>query len=159
MKETTEIKDIETVETVETVEQEPVKPYTFRKLSAEDMFLMFTIIKKIGLKEFKQCLEGDSLDTLVALFRSGGADKEGNAGGADKALTAIGVTVGFEALDIILGNLPKCEKEIYKLLAQVSDLSEDAIKADMILFTEMVIDFFKKEEFPAFIKVVSKLFK
>ena len=127
------------------------KPYTFRKLSAEDMFLMFTIIKKIGLKDFKQLFEGDSLDALVGQFKA--------EGGNEKALTAVGVSIGFDLIDLILGNLPKCEKEIYMLLAQVSGMSENEIKADMILFTEMVIDFVKKEEFPAFIKVVSRLFK
>lgn len=127
------------------------KPYTFRKLSAEDMFLMFTIIKKIGIREFKQLFEGDTLDALVNQFKT--------AGGDDKALTAVGVSIGLDLIDLVIGNLPKCEKEIYQLLAQVSGMTEDEIKADMILFTEMVIDFVKKDEFPAFIKVVSRLFK
>jgi hypothetical protein len=60
---------------------------------------------------------------------------------------------------VIFNNLPKCEKEIYQLLAQVSGMSEDEVKKDGILFTEMLFDFVKKEEFPAFIKVVSRLFK
>ena len=140
---------IEMKEPVEAVET--AKPYTFRKLSAEDMFLMFTIIKKIGVKEFKNLFEGEAFETMVATFK--------NSGGDEKALTAIGVSIGFDAVDLILGNLPKCEKEIYALLAQVSGMTEAEVKADMILFTEMVIDFVKKEEFPAFIKVVSKLFK
>ena len=59
---------------------------------------------------------------------------------------------------VLLKTLPKCEKEIYQLLAQVSDLTEEEIKSDMILFTEMVIDFVKKDEFKDFIKVVSRLF-
>lgn len=141
----------ETIEINEPVEQAPAKPYTFRKLSADDLMLMCTIIKKIGLKEFKQCFEGDAVDALVAIFNQSGGDV--------KSLTAVGVAVGFDAFDIIFGNLPKCDKEIYNLLSQVSGMSEDDIKADMILFTEMLVDFLKKEEFPAFIKVVSKLLK
>lgn len=147
MKETTEIK--ETIEAVETVEQETVKPYTFRKLSSEDMFLMFRIIGKIGIKELKNCLGGDDISKLMASTKNGG----------DKAIMAIGVAVMIDAVDIILCNVHKCEKEIYQLLAQVSGMPESEIKADALLFTEMVIDFFKKEEFPAFIKVVSKLFR
>jgi hypothetical protein len=139
----------EAIENKETVETE--KPYTFRKLSAEDMFLMFRIIKKIGVNEFKKCFEGEAIDTLVTAFK--------NSGGDEKALTAIGVSIGFDAVDLILGNLPKCEKEIYQLLAQVSGMTEDEVKKDMILFTEMVADFVKKDEFPDFIKVVSRLFK
>ena len=71
----------------------------------------------------------------------------------------MGLTISFDIVNIIVSNLPKCEKEIYQLLSQVSGMPEMFFKNDMILFTEMVIDFIKKEEFPAFIKVVSKLFK
>ena len=134
----------------EVVTAEVVKPYTFRKLSAEDMFLMFRILGKIGIKEFKKCFEGDSLEALIGAFKKDNGDN---------SLMAVGVAVGFDAIDIIFSNLPKCEKEVYQLLAQTSDLSEEEIKNDMILFTEMVVDFVKKEEFPDFIKVVSKLFK
>jgi hypothetical protein len=140
---------IEMKEPAEAVET--AKPYTFRKLSAEDMFLMFRIIKKIGVNEFKKCFEGETLETLVTAFK--------NSGGDEKALTAVGVSIGFDLVDLILGNLPKCEKEIYQLLAQVSGMTEDEVKKDMILFTEMVIDFVKKDEFPGFFKVVSRLFK
>lgn len=130
---------------------EASKPYAFRRLSAEDMFLMFRIIGKIGVKEFKSCFEGEALEAMVSAFK--GADEK------EKALTAVGVSVGFEALDILMNNIPKCEKEVYKLLAQTSTLDEDVIKADAILFTEMIIDFVKKEEFPDFFRAVSKLFK
>ena len=149
MAETIEMK--EPIETAETVEMATEKPYKFRKLSAEDMFLMFRIIKNIGVNEFKKCFEGENIEALVTAFK--------NSGGDSKALTAVGVSIGFDAIDLILGNLPKCEKEIYQLLAQVSGLSEDEVKNDMIMFTEMVIDFVKKDEFPGFFKVVSKLFK
>jgi hypothetical protein len=138
-------------EVIETQIAEPVKPYTFRRLSSEDMFLMFRIIGKIGIKELKNCFSGETLDGVMNTFRKSGGD--------EKALAAVGVAVGFDAIDILLNNLPKCEKEIYQLLAQVSGMGIDEIKKDMILFTEMLIDFVKKDEFPDFIKVVSKLFK
>jgi hypothetical protein len=149
---------IETKEIIEQAEQEAAKPYTFRKLSSDDIFLMFTIIKKIGFKEFKKCFEGDTVNTLVSAFKSANsADKDES--GADKALMAVGFAIGFDAVDVILGNLSKCKEEIYELLSQVSGMKIDEIRADGLLFTEMLIDFFKKPEFPGFIKVVSKLFK
>lgn len=144
MKETTTNTTIEAVEAA--------KPYTFRKLASEDIFLMLRIFGKIGVRELKKCFEGDSLTELVASYKDSGGDA--------KALTAIGLSVGFDAVDIILNNLPKCEKEIYQLLAQVAKgVTEAEIRSDAILFMEMLVDFVKKEEFPAFIKVVSKLFK
>ena len=149
----------ENMEQPETAEA-AVKPYTFRKLSGDDMFLMFSIIKKIGLKEFKQCFEGDNIKGLVEAFtKSKDGENAEESGNNDKSIMSIGFAVGFDALDVILGNLPKCKEGIYQLLSQTSNLSEDVIRADALLLTEMIIDFFKKEEFPAFIKVVSKLFK
>lgn len=142
------------VEAAEVAEQETVKPYNFRKLSSDDMFLMCAIVKKIGLKELKACIEGEELEKMIDVFRDteDGADKE-------DALLAVGAGAVVNVIDVILGNLPKCKEEIYQLLSDVSGLSVDAIRADALLFTEMLIDFFKKKEFPAFIKVVSKLFK
>lgn len=144
----------ETLEIKEPVAEQEAKPYTFRKLASDDMFLMFTIIKKIGLKELKTCIEGEELEKLIDVFQNTeeSADKE-------NALLAVGAGAVVNVIDVIIGNLPKCKEEIYQLLAQTSDLTVDQIRADALLFTEMVIDFFKKEEFPAFIKVVSKLFK
>ena len=129
------------------------KPYTFRRLDADDMFLMFKIIKAIGLKEFKTCFEGDALEKLVGTFNNSDATEKENA------LLSMGAGIALEAADLLIGNLPKCKNEIYQLLAQVSGLPADEVKKDMILFTEMLIDFVNKEEFPAFIKVVSRLFK
>ena len=65
-----------------------------------------------------------------------------------------------EIADVILGNLPKCKDDIYQMLSQTSNLSVAQVKKlPLAQFTEMVIDFIKKEEFRDFIKVVSKLFK
>lgn len=144
----------ETIEKNETAEQAAEeKRYTFRKLSSPDIFLMLRIFGKIGVKELKNCFKGESLEMLIDAVDKNGLD--------GKAIAAIGVSVGFDGVDIILNNLPKCEQEIYQLLAQVADgsVTVDEIKEDALLFMEMLADFIKKEEFPAFIKVVSKWFK
>lgn len=147
------------VETVETVNPEPEKPYKFRLLGAPDVFLMAKIIKAIGINEFMAALNGDSLKGIVKAFK---AKQEG--GGADNSdmLAYMGAIAGsLEIANVIIGNLPRCENEIYHLLANTSNLTVDEIKApgNAVMFFEMVIDFIKKEEFRDFIKVVSKLFK
>lgn len=151
MKETT-IKNeaVEMEEPVDTAENESVKPYTFRKLSSKDIFLMTKILGKIGIRQFKGIFEGETLDMLIDTFKKQKTDE---------ALMQIGVAIGFEGIDIIIGNLHKCEEDIYDLLSAVSGVSVSEIEEDALLFTEMLIDFFKKPEFPDFIKVVSKLFK
>lgn len=137
-------------EMIENNEQvtEVMKPYTFRELCATDVAPMCAIIGKIGISNFTKCFNSDE---LLDLF-----DK--NKG--TKNLTNLaGLTVVFEMANTIVSNVPKCEKEIFDLLASVSGLKVNEIKAfGLATFTEMIIDFVKKEEFKDFFKVVSKLF-
>lgn len=120
------------------------KAYTFRKLNSTDTFLMFRIIGKIGINEFAKSIDGDFVKNI--------------AKNNDQA--ALGISVVLGMANVIVGNLPKCEAEIYEMLANTSNLTIDQVKGlDFCTFTEMVIDFVKKEEFRDFIKVVSRLFK
>ena len=151
-------------------EEAPIeKPYKFRLLGAPDIFLMAKIISKIGLKEFKACFEGEGIKGLIAqAFIDKTAEQaEGENGeqaegeNDDFNIISVGAGVTFEIVSVILGNLDKCEADIYQMLAQTSNLSVNEIKApgNAAMFLEMVIDFVKKDEFKDFIKVVSKLFK
>ena len=127
------------------------KPYIFRKLSAVDVFPMFKIIGAIGINEFTACFEKDGIKNMIASFT-------GESG--EDMSSIVGISVILEIANVIIGNLPKCENEIYQILSQTSNLSVSQVKKlDMAVFFEMVIDFIKKEEFKDFIKVVSKLFK
>ena len=127
------------------------KPYTFRKLSSVDVFPMFKIIGAIGINEFTACFEKDGVKNMIASVT-------GESG--DDVVSIVGISVILEIVNVIIGNLPKCENEIYQILSQTSNLTVKQVKElDMAVFFEMVIDFIKKEEFRDFIKVVSKLFK
>lgn len=128
-----------------------VKPYTFRKLSAVDVFPMFKIIGAIGINEFTACFEKDGVKNMIASITG-----ESN----EDMSSIVGISVILEIANVIIGNLPKCENEIFQILSQTSNLSVAQVKKlDMAVFFEMVFDFIKKEEFKDFIKVVSKLFK
>lgn len=127
------------------------KPYVFRKLSAIDVFPMFKIIGAIGINEFTACFEKDGVKNMIASL-TGEAEED--------MASIVGISVILEIANVIIGNLPKCENEIYQILSQTSNLTVAQVKKlDMAVFFEMVIDFIKKEEFKDFIKVVSKLFK
>ena len=124
--------------------KEPV--YTFRTLNSTDTFLMFKILGKIGINEFTDCFNRDSVKEMLT--------------GGSNTTTAVGISIMLEAANIIIGNLPKCEDEVYQMLSKTSNLSIEQIKElDFATFIQMVIDFIKKEEFKDFIKVVSTLFK
>ena len=140
-----------TAEGVGTVNQEGgiTTTYTFRKLNSTDLFLMFKIIGKIGIKDFSKSFEQESVQNLIK-----------NSKGADNATTLVGISVILEMANVIISNLPKCETEIYEMLSNVSNLTVDEVKElDFVTFTEMVVEFIKKEEFKDFFKVVLKLFK
>ena len=125
------------------------KVYTFRKLNSTDTFLMFKIIGKIGINDFAKSFDKDSVKDLIK-----------NTKDAENATTVVGISVILEMANVIICNLPKCEMEIYEMLSRTSNLSvEQVMELDFATFTEMVIDFIKKEEFKDFIKVVSRLFK
>ena len=135
------------VEGTGTVNQEGdiTNVYTFRKLDSTDMFLMFKIMGKIGVNEFSTCFEKD---TIKQMLTNNGDN-----------VTMIGISVMFEVANVILGNLPKCEEEIYQILSNTSNLTVEQVKSlDFAVFAAMVIDFIKKDEFKDFIKVVSGLF-
>lgn len=145
--------EIEAVEAAETV-SEPEKPYTFRKLGSDDIFLMFRIISKIGINEFTACFGKDSV--LDAIKQMGKEQKHSDAG----AMIAY-TSLALEAANVVLANIGKCKDDIYTMLANTSNMSIEEITAEgnAALFLEMFVDFLKKEEFGDFIKVVSKLFK
>ena len=126
-------------------------PFKFRPLNATDVFLMSKIIGAIGVNEFSACFDGDAIKNMLSQM--------GKTDGNESA-TIVGVAVFLEIANVIFKNLPKCEADIYQMLANVSGMTVDNIKnLDFVTFTEMVIAFVQKDEFRDFIKVVSRLFK
>ena len=147
------------IESVQPEMEAAVKPYTFRPLCGEDVFLMFKIIGKIGVKEFNACFEKDGIKNLVA---NAMVEKMEEAGEAEEAqpVSVTYISVILEVADVLFNNIAKCENEVFQMLSQTSNLTVAQVKKlPLAQFAEMVIDFIKKEEFRDFIKVVSKLFK
>lgn len=128
--------------------------FELRKLKSDDVFPMFKIISKIGLKEIKESLDPATLGKIAKAFQDDNKDVKG-----DDLIYSIGFSVVLDLAQIVIANIPACKKEIYTLLAQVSGMTEKQIgDLDMVTFTEMIVAFFKKDEFKDFIGVVSKLF-
>lgn len=127
--------------------------YTLRSLQGADIFPMSAIIKKIGVKEFKNAFQDEEIKRLVQSINNGDMSK-------DAAANQAGMAVILNIVDVVLGNLPRAEKDIYKFLASLSGMKPDEVAAlPMATFTGMVIDVIQKDEFKDFIKVVSRLFK
>lgn len=128
--------------------------FELRKLKSDDIFPMFKIISKIGLKEIKENLDPATLGKIATTFKADNKDTK-----TDDLIYSIGFSVVLDLAQIVICNIPSCKKEIYTLLSQISGMTEKEIgDLDMVTFTEMIVEFFKKDEFKDFIGVVSKLF-
>lgn len=121
--------------------------YELRNLTSDDIFPMFQIISKIGIREFKSCF--DSPEVKAAIAKSEELD-----------LNSVGLAVALDIGGIVLANVPKAKNDIYLLLSNLSGLTEQEIGAlPMATFAQMIIDVVKKDEFKDFFQVVSRLFK
>lgn len=118
--------------------------FELRKLCAKDIFVMVKIISKIGISEFKNCFKSTSVSEKIK---------------SNMDFSTIGLEVIIEMVGIVLGNLPKCESDIYSFLADLSGKkSKEISELDMSEFAEMIKEVLAKDEFKDFFTVVSKYF-
>ena len=130
----------------EVVEETP--KYIFHNPKAPDVF----IIGKIGVNKFSGLLQKEEIQSLAK-----DVSKKKSISSDDISLIT-GIGVFAEITQIILGNIDKCEEDIYKLLSSTSNLEIEEVKdLDGVTFVEMIIDFFKRNT--DFIKAASKYVK
>lgn len=124
-----------------------MKEYELRRMTSADIFPLCTIIKKIGIDEVKKIVNSPDIQAMV---------RKGNEADA----SSVGMSFMLDVASLIVGNLPKCETEIYKFLASMTKLSEKELReispAD---FLEMVVKVIKHEDFKDFFKAASQLLK
>lgn len=129
------------------------KAYTLRTLTADDMFPMFNIVSKIGIREIKNCFSPATTRAMLDSLKSDDGDRE-------EKINAVGVMIGMDVLSVIMERLPACRDDLYQLLSQLSGMDKKEIGAlPMPTFAEMIIDVIRKEEFKDFFVAVSKLLK
>lgn len=131
------------------------KPYEFRILQATDIFAMVKLIKAFGIANFKKCFNLDDIKKIVAKSKDDESEKKD-----DDMVSIVGFGVVFDIIEVIVENLGNCEDEIYTFLSNVSNLNKKEIETlPARTFMQMLVDFFKKEEFVGFFKEVSELLK
>lgn len=139
------------------------KTYELRGLMADDMFIMFSIISKIGIKEFKACFESDEVKSAIKnMFeqKKNADDEEEKADADNDGIVSVGISIALDIATILLANIGKCKNDIYALLASLSGMkARDIAKLPAKTFTSMVNDLVKKEEFADFFQDAVKLFK
>ena len=128
--------------------------YSLRKVNATDIFTVTTIISKIGIREFKSCLKGEETMNLIGSLFNQENQKENN----DAALSAVGLSVVFDIVGVVLGNMEKCKDDIFALLSSLSGINKkDIATLDGEVFMNMLMDAINDNS-KVFIGVASKLF-
>ena len=128
------------------------KAFELRQLTADDIFPMFQIISKVGVREFKSCFESEEVRKAIMDMASGAKDQAN--------VSAVGLTVAVDIAGVITSNLYKCKDDIYQLLSQLSGMKTREIASlPMTTFLEMIVAVVKKEEFKDFFQGVTKLLK
>ena len=116
--------------------------YTFRTLDATDIFPVIRIVRKIGLNKFKAVFDNPEMQAMI------NEEKE-------EMSTEGGIALMLELAQIVLDGVGDCENDIFELLARTSNKTADEIKRfDVVTFTQMIMDFFKKEELKDFLRAV-----
>lgn len=140
----------------EKAEKQQPFSFKFRKLKAEDLFLMSRIISKIGIEDFMSCLGSPDVMGLIQKVMEKG---EGEKLEVEDRELVVGVGVALVIANKVLARLPACRADIYELLGNVSGMApEEVAELEACDFLDMLVAFIRKEEFPNFIKVVSKYF-
>lgn len=119
------------------------RPYELRLLKDSDLFLLLKILKKIGIKDFKDA------------FIQSQSDKEAVSG--KEVVRNIGILTTFDIVDMLLGNLDKIEEELYNLCSDLSGISIDEIREmEFGTMPLMLLDMFTNVRNSSFFKVLSK---
>ena len=119
--------------------------YALKPLQARHLFRFATILRKIGIDRFKSIFDSEAVV---------GAVKDG------RSAEDVGMAVVFDALSVIIDNLPKIEGDVYGLLADLSGMTAEDV-ADLPLgdFTGMLVDVFKADGFKDFFTQAQRLLR
>ena len=113
---------------------------TPRPLMGTDIFLMTSIIGKIGVKNLRACFSSPDV-------------KEARENSTEENLDELGQLIFCGVIDVILERLEYCEGSICKLLSKLYDMKEEEIKAlGATEYLNMFVDVVKDENFVDFFK-------
>ena len=116
--------------------------YVKRKLNIGDLMPVVKIVGEIGIKDFKKCFT--DIDTSNFL--------------EDGPETKVGISVAFDAVDILLTNIPKCERELYTFMTSMCCVTEDEFKEyPLSAFVDILVEIFETEEAKDFFTRVAGL--
>lgn len=138
------------------IEEVIKRPYKLRKLKDSDLFPLLQLLRKLGLKDFK--------DAFIKEIKEKPFDpdayenKEEANIALDKLKDEEGIDVFISMADMIIQKIDSHSDDIYEFYASLSGVTADEIK-DMEFGTLplMIYDSFNEVKNTSFFKVLSKL--
>ena len=119
--------------------------YKLRNLVADDLFVMMTIINKIGIDDVKKCIEsvGDAMQ------------------GKEMDERGVGIRVMMDVAGLLMARLPACREEIYLFIMSLMEGDEcmDIAKMPIAEFAELLMQVIKKKDFADFFTAVVRSIK
>lgn len=115
-----------------------------RDLKGKDIYLMTSLISKIGVRNVAKCMNVLEVQEVMK-------DGEGEPGDDVKAKIGTMVFVGF--VDLLMEKMEDCEGAIRKLLSRLYDMPEAEVdELDANDYLDMLVDIVKGENFADFFK-------
>lgn len=132
------IKKKQTADTVKSTEEVIERPYTLRKLKDGDLIPLLGLLRKIGLREFK--------DVFVSISNGG-------------SVTEVGVGVALNMGDVIISKLEgEAGDAIYDFYSTLSGIPVEEMKEmEFGTLPMMIYDSFNEVKNTGFFKVLAKL--
>ena len=122
--------------------------FNLGKFKSTDIIIMATMLSKIGLGKVTDVFGKENVLKILG-------DKK-----KEDAAAVVGMGITFQVAEIILGNLEKCQTELFQLLSNVSGMSVEEIKElDAVDFFELIVAVVEMPQFKDFMKVASRLLK
>lgn len=144
--------------TEETTEEVIERPYTLRKLKDADLYPLLQLLRKIGLKEFKDAYI-ESKNKNKTKFNGDDYESEAEKLVALQELQdSVGANVVIDMADYLISKIDTHKDDIYDFYSGLSGISSDEIKnMEFGTLPLMIYDSFNEVKNTAFFKVLSKL--
>lgn len=131
--------------------------YTLRGLNADDLFDAIQIVRKIGVKEVKNCFSAADMKKMIDSMEKS-TENEGTEN--ESFIAVFGLNVIIDVASLVIEHLPDCKADLYRLLASLSGMQEAEIAVlPAGTFFRMIVDVIKHPSFNDFFQQLVGLFR
>lgn len=129
--------------------------YELRNLKDKDLFPLLKILKKVGIKDFKNAFTQNESDQKSPKGQK--VSEEQSIKSAETIIKNAGISVAFDLADILICNMGNVEGEVYDLWSDISGIPVDEMKElEFGTLPLMIAETFLQVRNYSFFKVLSK---